>query len=123
MLQKKIDSELAYEKAIAQIEVYLQKGFANLTTEETAQLQEISQCVATYEREYYPMPVPSTLSEMIQLKMFEMKLSQRKLAEILTIAPEKLSLILNGKRQPDVSFLKAVHQKLGVDANFLLNHC
>jgi HTH-type transcriptional regulator/antitoxin HigA len=32
----------------------------------------------------------------------------------------KISQILNGKRQPDVSFLKAAHEKLGLDGNLLL---
>jgi transcriptional regulator with XRE-family HTH domain len=68
------------------------------------------------------VPKPSTISEMIELKMYEMKLTQKKLADILKIAPDKLSQILNGKRAPDVTFLKAAHQKLGIDASFLLNH-
>lgn len=40
----------------------------------------------------------------------------------MKIAPDKLSQILNGKREPDVPFLKAAHQRLGIDAAFLLNH-
>ena len=32
----------------------------------------------------------------------------------------KLSKILNGKRTPDIQFLKNVHEKLGIDGNTLL---
>lgn len=30
--------------------------------------------------------------------------------------------ILNGKREPDVHFLKAIHEKLGIEGNFILEH-
>ena len=59
---------------------------------------------------------------MIELRMYELKLTQSKLAKMLGVTDAKLSQILNGKRNPDVSFLKAVHQKLKVDAGFLLTH-
>lgn len=118
----KIKTENDYQVAIAQIEVYLKKGFANLSPQETSELEKISKAVAAYEKEYYPVPKPSTISEMIELKMYELRLTQKKLAELLAIAPDKLSQILNGKRAPDVAFLKAAHQKLGIDASFLLNH-
>ena len=39
---------------------------------------------------------------------------------MLGIDPPKLSQIMNSKRKPDLTFLKAVHQKLGIDGNFIL---
>jgi len=118
----KIRTENDYKVAIAQIEVFLKKGFSNLSAKETKDLEAISKLVTVYEKEYYPVPKPSTISEMIELKMYEMRLNQKKLSEILKIAPDKLSQILNGKRDPDITFLKAAHQKLGIDASFLLSH-
>jgi len=44
--------------------------------------------------------------------MFEKKWSKNKLAEILGIGASKLSQILNNKREPDVTFLKAIHEKI-----------
>jgi HTH-type transcriptional regulator / antitoxin HigA len=38
------------------------------------------------------------------------------------IGAPKLSQILSGKREPDVSFLKTAHEKLNIDAEFLLTH-
>jgi hypothetical protein len=32
----------------------------------------------------------------------------------------KLSLIMSGKQRPDISYLKAVHKELQIDANVLL---
>ena len=117
-----IQTETDYKTAIAQIEVFIKKGFVNLTPKETNELEGISKAVAAYEKEFYPVPRPNTLQEMIELKMYEMRLTQKKLSEILKIAPDKLSMILNGKRDPDVAFLKAAHEALGIDAGFLLTH-
>ena len=39
---------------------------------------------------------------------------------MLGVGAPKLSQILNNKREPDVPFLKAIHEKLGVDGNFIL---
>jgi transcriptional regulator with XRE-family HTH domain len=54
--------------------------------------------------------------------MFENKLSQAKLADKLGIGKPKLSQILNGKRQPDVTFLKAIYSELHIDPKFILEH-
>ncbi len=39
---------------------------------------------------------------------------------MLGISAPKLSQILSGKREPDVPFLKSLHEKLGIDGNFIL---
>ena len=53
-------------------------------------------------------------------KVDEMNITQAQLAEMLNIRTAKLSQILNGKRKPDVPFLKAIHKKLNLDGNFIL---
>lgn len=75
-----------------------------------------------YEKSVYTIPAPKTLEGMIELRMYELKLTQSKLAKMLGVTDAKLSQILNGKRKPDVALLKAVHEKLKVDAAFLLTH-
>ncbi|MEO6284751.1 MAG: helix-turn-helix transcriptional regulator [Dyadobacter sp.] len=50
-----------------------------------------------------------------------MNITQGKLAEMFGMGAAKVSQILNGKREPDVHFLKAIHQKLGIDGNFILD--
>jgi len=121
-MDPKVSNENEYKIATTKIELFLRKGFANLSADETTELEAISRTVSSYEKEFYPLPAPTTIAEMIELKMYEMNLNQKKLAELLKIAPDKLSLILNGKRSPDARFLKSVHQQLGIDAVFLLNH-
>jgi transcriptional regulator with XRE-family HTH domain len=49
-----------------------------------------------------------------------MNISQTKLSEIIDTAASKISKILSGKQEPDAHFLKAIHEKLGIDGNVLL---
>ena len=121
-MNARLDTESDYKAAVARVEFFLKKGFSNLSKEETQELEMTSKIASSYEKSHYPIPSPATLAEMIELKMYEMRLTQKKLSEILKVAPEKLSMILNGKRNPDVSFLKAAHEQLGIDATFLLTH-
>jgi len=41
---------------------------------------------------------------------------------VLGLGKPKLSQILSGKREPDVSFLKTVYKKLDSDPGFLLDN-
>lgn len=59
---------------------------------------------------------------MIELKMYERKIKQAQLAKKLKLSEAKLSLILNGKQKPDVTFLKGIRKELKIDADFILDH-
>ena len=83
-------------------------------------LTSMAAAIQDYEKVHYPFPMPKTLVEMVELKIFEKKINKVTLAKTLGIGTPKLSQILNGKRPPDISFLKAVHKKLGIDGNFIL---
>jgi HTH-type transcriptional regulator / antitoxin HigA len=68
------------------------------------------------------MPIrPNSLKQALELKMAELEINQAALAALLGIGAPKLSQIMNGKREPDLTFLKAAHQKLHLDAAFLLS--
>jgi transcriptional regulator with XRE-family HTH domain len=41
---------------------------------------------------------------------------------MMGLGKSKLSEVLNGKRKPDVPFLKALYKKLNIDPVFLLEH-
>jgi HTH-type transcriptional regulator/antitoxin HigA len=95
-------------------------GFANLTKKESADLNTYTQVVKNYEDMHYTIPLPQTLQGLIELKMFENKLKQKELAKMLNTTDTKLSEIMHNKRKPSISFLKAMHQILGIDGNLLL---
>jgi HTH-type transcriptional regulator / antitoxin HigA len=117
---KKINSETAYNKALAEVYKLMQKGEENITDKEANNIATMAKSIQEYEKVHYPFPIPKTIKEIVELKMFEKKLNKGSLAKILGIGAPKLSQILNNKREPDVPFLKALHEKLGVDGNFIL---
>ena len=90
---------------------------------EKEELAKLSIIAEKYEDEVLKiMPLPLTISAVVQHKIKEMNLTQAKLADLLGLGTAKLSQILNGKREPDVTFLKAVHSKLGISGDFLLEN-
>jgi HTH-type transcriptional regulator/antitoxin HigA len=117
---KNITTEKGYKKALADVYKLMSKGENNITDKEAAIITEMANAIQVYEKVHYPFPMPKTLNEMVELKLFEKKLNRVTLAKTLGIGTPKLSQILNGKRPPDVHFLKAVHEKLGIDGNFIL---
>lgn len=116
----KIVSEEQYNATMSEIDVLMKKGEKNLTPKEVEKLRNIAVAAEQYEEVHYPFPKPKTIPEMVELKMFQEKMTQAALAEKLNIGKPKLSQILNGKRPPDVAFLKAAYEILNIDPAFLL---
>ena len=79
---------------------------------------ELAVTTEEYEDTRYPLPMPKSIPEMVELKRFQLKLTQAALGDMLGFGKPKLSQILDRKRKPAVSFLKAVDQKLGIDPVF-----
>lgn len=89
-------------------------------TNKQAQAKVLAEAIQSYEKEYVSFPLPTTLIGMIELKMYEMKLKQRDLAAILGIESSRVSEYLNGKRKINLEIAKKIHEKLGIDGNFIL---
>ncbi|PSL47620.1 HTH-type transcriptional regulator/antitoxin HigA [Chitinophaga niastensis] len=117
-----ISTEKEYTAAMQRIHLLMKKGEANLSAKELKELQHLSVAAERFEDARYPLPKPTTLSGMIELKMFEMKLKQKEMAIMLDIGEAKFSQILNGKREPDVDFLRKIYRRLKIDAEFILQH-
>ncbi len=121
LTEAKIKSEADYNKAMSDINNLMKKGEKHLSKSQLKALRSKAEDAEKFEDEYYPLPMPSSIEEMIELKMFQLKISsQSKLAEIMGIGTPKLSQILNRKREPDIAFLKAAYKKLKIDPAFLL---
>ncbi|TAE33463.1 MAG: helix-turn-helix domain-containing protein [Cytophagales bacterium] len=116
-----INSERDYNEAMAQIEVILVKGSANMTEAEMAELQRLSLLAEQYEDVHYPMPVePATLPEMIRLRMFQENMKQKDAAQTLGISETRLSEVLAGKRRVNMDLAKRLHERLRIRAEFIL---
>ena len=130
-----------YEKAISYLEKLMSKGEKNLTAEETELIAKTAELVSVYEQQNKMTPIPRSkelaaendkqriaqvlgfepnLVELVEFKMYQLKMNQNSLAEMLKMPASKISQILNKKREPDVSFLKGIHEKLGIDGNYIL---
>ncbi|HEY4289562.1 MAG TPA: helix-turn-helix transcriptional regulator [Puia sp.] len=120
-----IPSKKAYHETMVAIYDLMNKGESNLTSKELKTLEAMSKAAEEYEDNVLgmkPAREPETIAELLELKMYENKMTQAKLASTLGLGNSKLSEILSGKRKPDVPFLKALYKKLNVDPAFLLDH-
>lgn len=123
----KLRNKNQYNQVTKLIDLLLAKatdggGFSSLTKKESKELETLSRLVAAYEENVLKLwPLPITISDVVQQKITELNITQNKLAEIFEITNSKLSKILTGKRDPDIQFLKAVHEKLGIDGNLILD--
>lgn len=124
----KIRNEAQYNQVMALIETFIKKateggGFHSLCKIDADELSRISLLAEQYEdRVSKVMPLPVTINAVVENRLNEMNITQAQLAEMLEVGKPKLSQILTGKRPPDVRFLKAVHTKLGISGDFLLDN-
>jgi HTH-type transcriptional regulator / antitoxin HigA len=120
-----IKSKREYHQTMVEVYDLMNKGEHNLSECEMNRLSVLAEEAERYEDEVLqlrPLQQPKTIQEMVELKMFEQKISQTTLAEKLGFSPSKVSEILSGKRKPDVPFLKGIYEKLQIDADFILKH-
>ena len=116
----KITSETDYNTVMAEIDKLMAKGSKNVSKSELASIRSLALKAQAYEQSKYLIEPPTTFAGIIEMKMYDMQLKQTQLAKKLQVSDTKLSLIMSGKQKPDVSFLKAVHKELQIDANILL---
>jgi HTH-type transcriptional regulator / antitoxin HigA len=84
------------------------------------ELDAVSEDIADYEEVHYPFE-PESLKDMIELRMYQRKLKQKDVAEILGTTPSRISEILNGKRKLTLDQAKGLYKKLNIDAELILS--
>ena len=90
-----------------------------LNAKQQAELDLLSDKIAAYEELHYPFKVNS-LTEMIELRMYQRKLKQKDLAHILGTTPSRISEILKGKKGLTLELARRMYQKLNIDADLIL---
>lgn len=120
----KIENEKQYQAAMERIEELLP-----LVTEDTAaddknsvELMLLSDLVADYEDDAYPVHSPS-LIDVLKLRMYEMGLTQKSLADLLGISASRVSEYMSGKSEPPLKVARDMSVKLNIDANIVLGIC
>jgi HTH-type transcriptional regulator / antitoxin HigA len=117
----KINNELEYKVFSERMEELLQvvDNDTTATDKNLVELGIISALVADYEEEHYPITAP-TLVDVIKLRMYEMKLNQIKLSEMLGISTSRVSEYLTGKSEPTLKVAREISKKLNIDAHIIL---
>ena len=117
-----IKTQKEYEAMLARIEELLPLTWGDNIPEdspENIELALISNLVADYEDIHYPIGKP-TLVATIKLRMFEMELTQTKVAAMLGISAPRLSEIMHGKVEPSLSLARTIIQKLNISPSIVL---
>ncbi len=111
-----------YHKMLEKIDILLTKVGNNTRIHDKnfIELNRLSDIVAAYEEEHFPVPKP-TLTEVIQLRMFERKLTQKSLAELLGTNTARVSEYMRGKREISMKVAKALYHKLNIDPDIILS--
>ena len=83
------------------------------------ELDMISDMVEEYEDVHYPIGKP-TLIDVIKLRLYEMGITQSKLAEMLGLSNARVSEILNGKSEPSLKIGRELSRQLNIDPAVVL---
>ena len=114
-------SQQAYEKHLVRIEELLQVvgNDTSPTDPNFIELNELSDLVADFEEDHMPVPKPG-LMEVVRLRMSEMGINQKQLAELLETPTSRVSEYLKGKREITLDVAKRLHKRLNIDADIIL---
>jgi len=119
---KRIKNQQELKVAFVHLDKLIAEGFQG-DPEKEAEFTAIAKAIETFEDNQKLMPLaPQTLVGMIELKMYERRMNQKQMAAELGITTTRLSEILNGKRKPNLDLVKRLHDRLEIDAEFILEH-
>ena len=113
---KPIKTEQDYQIALKEIAKIFH---ARPNTADGDLLEVLSLLVHDYEGKHYKIE-PLSAIEALKYEMEEQGLTQSGLAKRIGISKSVISEILNGKKQMSVSFMRFLHNELGIPANILL---
>jgi HTH-type transcriptional regulator/antitoxin HigA len=83
------------------------------------EMDELGKVIEAYEDIHYPIDKPS-LATVLRLRMYEMGLNQKRLAELLHVSRSRISSYMAGKSEPTLKTARAIVQKLNIDASTVL---
>ncbi len=117
----KIENESQYQAAMQRVEELLRVVDDTTPQDDVnnVELVLLSNLVADYEDEHYPINKPS-LIEVLKLRMFEMGLTQGALAEKLGMNQSKISEILSGKSEPTLRQARTISRELNISPAIVL---
>ena len=120
----RIENKAQYEWAIARVEELLPVVGENTPQDDpnSIELVLLSNLVADYSDEHFAIGSP-TLVDVIKLRMYEMGLTQKALAQLLGISPARMSEIITGRKEPTFHIAREMSKKLDIDPSIVLGVC
>ena len=120
----RIENEAQYKWAIEKVEQLLPliDDQTPLDDPNSIELQLLSNLVADYSDVHFAIGAP-TLVEAIKLRMYEMGLTQKALANMLGIKQDRINGIITGKKEPNYNIARDISKKLDIDAAIVLGVC
>lgn len=83
------------------------------------ELKLLSDLVSDYSDKHFDVGMP-TLSEVIQLRMYERGLSQKAVAELIGVSPARVCEYLSGKTEPTLQIAREICHKLDIDPSIVI---
>lgn len=110
-----------YDWAVMRVEQLLPLVQEDTRADDPAriELELLSELVADYSEANFPLVTPS-LAEVLKLKMLELDLSQRALADMIGVNHSRLSEYLAGKCQPTLKVARRICVTLHIDPAVVL---
>ena len=120
---KAINNKADYEKVNKRLEqLLLIVGNDTLETDKDfIELNKISDLIADYEEINHSME-PDNLIEMVRLRMYQRKLKQKDLANVLNTTPSRISEFLNGKLKITYDFARELYYKLNINPELIFKY-
>jgi len=117
----KIKNVDQYNWAVGRVEQLLPLVDENAAADDPAriELEILSELVADYSEENFSLGEPS-LTEVLKLKMFELGLTQKALADMIGVSPSRLCDYLSGKCEPTLKVARQICRTLEIDASIVL---
>ena len=120
----RIENETQYKWAVAKVEELLPlvDEQTPLNDPKSIELELLSNLVADYSDVHFAIGAPS-LVDAIKLRMYEMGLTQKALANLLGIKQDRISEIISGKKEPTYNIARNISKKLDIEASIALGVC
>ena len=120
-IMARIKSKEQYERTLERIEelLLIVDNDTSLDDKNSVELELLSNLVADYEEAQMPVVQP-TLAEVLRLRMAEMGLNQKGVAELLEVSPSRISEYLTGNCEPTLKVARNMGIKLSIDPYILL---
>lgn len=83
------------------------------------ELELLSNLVADYSEEHYALDEPS-LRDVLRLRMYELDMTQKSMAELIGVSPSRLCDYLSGKCEPTLKVAREICRKLQIDPCIVL---